>query len=95
MGANGFGEVLTTPRAQIQAASAEHICIEVREAEADFTDRALSDDVIQAVEIDERSLLRGQGVRPLAVDSGVSTGTISAPAHSARYGWGVSACQNW
>src|SRR4030095_12057193 len=44
MGANGFGEVLTTPRAHVRAGSVQDVGGEFRVAEADVTGRASGDD---------------------------------------------------
>jgi hypothetical protein len=68
MGANGFGEVPTTPRAHVRAASAHHVGGELRVAEADVTGRASGDDVARAVDEHQRSLLRRQDLRSLAVN---------------------------
>jgi hypothetical protein len=68
MGANGFGKVLPTPRAHVRAASAQDVGGEFRVAEADVTGRASGNDVTGAVDEDQRSLLRCQDVRALAVN---------------------------
>ena len=44
MGANGFGEVLATPRAHGRAASGQDVGREFRIAAADAADRASGDD---------------------------------------------------
>jgi hypothetical protein len=68
MGANGFGEVLTTPRAHVHAAPVQDVGGEFRVAEADVTGRASGDDVARAIDEDQRSLLRCQDVGALAVN---------------------------
>src|SRR4029453_13771841 len=60
MGANGFGEFPTTPRAHVRAASPQDVGGEFRVAEADVTGRASGDDVPRAIDEDQRSLLRCQ-----------------------------------
>jgi hypothetical protein len=68
MGANDFGEVLTTPRAHVRSAAAQDVGGEFRVAEAHVTDRASGDDVTRAVDEDQRPLLRRQELRSLAVN---------------------------
>ena len=68
MSANGFGELPTTPRAHVRAASAQDVGREFRVAEADVTGRASGDDVPRAVEEDQRSLFRCEDLRSLAVN---------------------------
>jgi len=68
MGANGFGEVLTTPGTHVRAASAHHVGSEFRVSVADVTGRASGDDVTRAVDEDQRSLFRCEDLRSLAVN---------------------------
>ena len=68
MCANGFGKVLTTPRAHVSAASVQDVGGEFRVAEANVTGRASGDDVPRAVDEDQRSLFRCEDVRALAVN---------------------------
>jgi len=68
MCANGFSEFPTTPRAHVRAASAQDVGREFRVAEADITGRASGDDVTRAIDEDQRSLLRCQDMRALAVN---------------------------
>ena len=57
MGANDFGEVLTTPRAHFRAAFAEDVCDQLVVVASDVADRATGDDVIRAVDEEQRSLV--------------------------------------
>src|SRR5262245_28864283 len=66
MSANGVGEVLATPRAHVRVAS-EEVCSEFRVAEADVTRRTPGDDMLPAIEKDQRSLVGCQGMRSVAV----------------------------
>jgi len=73
MGANGFGEVLTTPRAHVRATSAQDVGGEFHVAKADVAGRASGDDMTRAVHEDQRALLRCQDVGALAVHVRQST----------------------
>src|SRR5215475_8148825 len=68
MGTNDLGEVLTTPRAHVRAASADYLGSEFRVAVANVTGRASGDDLPRAVEEDQCSLFRCQDLRSLAVN---------------------------
>src|SRR5262245_25236628 len=67
MSANGFGEVQTTPRAEVRAAPAQDVYGKSRVVETDVTDWASDDDVVPAESEEQRPLLRRQAVRTSAV----------------------------
>src|SRR5215475_13123215 len=68
MGANGLGKIPTTSRAQVRAPPRQDVGGEFVVAQADATGRAPDDDVARAVDEHQRSLLRRQDLRSLAVN---------------------------
>jgi len=56
MGANLLGQVASTMRTHVRAAAAQHICAQLREAIFPVAENAIRDDVIRAVDEDQRPL---------------------------------------